>query len=55
MLSEWNVMILWLEVDSVEHFGAFGPAGANPVDYSLSSAVDPPPLPPASPARPAGG
>ena len=30
MLSVSNLMILWLEVDSVEDLADFGSAGANP-------------------------
>ena len=34
MLSVLNLMILRLDVDSVEDFADFGSAGANPADYS---------------------
>ena len=36
MLSVSNLMILWLEVDSVEGFADFGSAGANPADHSMN-------------------
>ena len=35
MLSVLNLMILRLDVDSVEDFADFGSAGANPVDHSM--------------------
>ena len=35
MLSVSNLMILWLEVDSVEGFADFGSAGANPAEHSM--------------------
>ena len=34
MLSVSDLMILWLEVDSVEDFADFGSAGANPADFT---------------------
>ena len=36
MLSVSNLMILWLEVGSVEDFADFGSAGADPADYSVN-------------------
>ena len=41
MLSVSNLMILWLEVDSVEDLPDFGLAGANPADYGVNFPVDP--------------
>ena len=41
MVSVLDLMILWLEVDSVEHLADFGLAGANPADYSMNFPVDP--------------
>ena len=41
MLSVSNLMILWMEVDSVEDLADFGLAGANPADYSVNFPVDP--------------
>ena len=35
MLSVLNLMILRLDVDSVEDFADFGSAGANPADHSM--------------------
>ena len=34
MLSVLNLMILHLDVDSLEDFADFGSAGANPVDFT---------------------
>ena len=34
MLSVLNLMILRLDVDSVEDFADFGSAGANPADFT---------------------
>ena len=36
MLSVLNLMILCLDVDSVEDFADFGSAGANPGDYWMN-------------------
>jgi len=36
MLSVLNLMILRLDVDSVEDFADFGSAGANPADHSMN-------------------
>ena len=36
MLSVLNLMILRLDVDSVEGFADFGSAGANPADHSMN-------------------
>ena len=41
MVSVLDLMILWLEVDSVEDLADFGLAGTNPVDYSVNFLVDP--------------
>ena len=41
MVSVLDLMILWLEVDSVEVLADFGLAGANPADYSANFPVDP--------------
>ena len=41
MVSVLDLMILWLEVDSVEDLADFGLAGANPADYSVNFPVDP--------------
>ena len=39
MLSVLNLMILCLDVDSVEDFGDFGSAGSNSGDSSRNSAL----------------
>ena len=36
MLSVLNLMLLRLDVDSVEDFADFGSAGPNPADYSMN-------------------
>ena len=41
MVSVLDLMILWLEVDSVEDLADFGLAGTNPADYSVNFLVDP--------------
>ena len=41
MASVLDLMILWLEVDSVEDLADFGSAGANPADYSMNFPTDP--------------
>ena len=41
MVSVLDLMILWLEVDSVEDLADFGLAGTNPADYSMNFLVDP--------------
>ena len=41
MVSVLDLMILWLEVDSVEDLADFGLAGASPADYSVNFPVDP--------------
>ena len=41
MVSVLDLMILWLEVDSVEDSTDFWLAGANPADYSVNFSVDP--------------
>ena len=41
MVPVLDLMILWLEVDSVENLPGSGLAGANPADYSVNFPVDP--------------
>ena len=41
MVSVLDLMILWLEVDSMKDLADFGLAGANPADYSVNFPVDP--------------
>ena len=41
MVSVLDLMIRWLEVDSVEDLADFGLAGAYPADYSVNFHVDP--------------
>ena len=41
MLSVLNLMMLCLDMDSVEDLADFGLAGTNPADYSVNFPVDP--------------